>query len=1224
MFMASKKSILVAALMAIGALTAPAQDISGNLSVFCGATSIVITNATGCKAPYPYTGQIVNPGAYTPSTQTNCHVITVYVPYYTGEWITETEADLVDGICCIPFFWGQWWQNWGPSQLFPNSPDPVLSYYNLSDSYNLAGGANGVVITAVWPGGAGPITDAATACRAYAEGLLYQDLTEDMIIGAVPEWTCPCAMPPVMGDGCPEGWGGMGWGGGDSEWGTIWATGYIHVKGWQYITIYEALTYYFPGQSPTIGPVTPQPPPNQPNPNPGPNPTNNPVNPIPTNNPVNPNPNPTNNPVIPPPIIIITNGYPTNIIPTNPIPVVPNPTNTTPCLVGIQIPLILNIQQWLNNTLDPQLEIAPVQSTPQASFWGPFPWTSPNGQLYGGLTSGYVSIAVVNDYMFLEFGALPNSLTSALTPSTAAIIQDQTPLIALAAANGVGMSLADELDYGLEHYNPGLTPTTVNGVTAIQLPTGSLCTTIGYQWPTGPIIWPNGSSPADDIELQTSLLCPNTGHPNQQQLTLTWSSTNLSNLAFFSTDPDARAYLPTTTNLQANGSVVIEGDFDLSGFGLSGLEITLAGIDTDGFVYSISTTVQPTGGQVSVSGITTNLTTTPAGNYASWTLGSLTTDQDPTSGPTCPLVTIWQQGDPYPLLSQYVKTPANNITFGVTATAPVTLTIDDSCGMFTNTMDVPTNMAPEIFEYGLYPNPNSPTLLTPSTLGSIGNPGTVLYEITNQTPGTNITYSISNTETGFTMTGTFSNAVLWLTNNIRAVVVSASASPGSAAASAAAPLTHIYVETPEINLPPVLYNDTNIVFTNYVQFNSALFGENLQLNCTLPMTLETPPPQYSFGYLNIANFGSSPSQQSLPAGAISIFVGGNNQTNMALNSPTNGYWTNTLYNSSMPDQWYNYTPDAPAGAVPSQTVPLQPTGETNAGTVFDVFPILYQTNGCVLTAASLTTNATLSLVQLVDGQWVTNESSTPSLEAAASFNFGCVDLGYPSVLVGTRPFYNPTETSLPLEVVFYVTESPCGAFVTFNHAITNVIVQGLSTNGTETNYTYAIPPFDALSETIPLTNDPGSYLIYGFPIDSAAPSITNFSIAESSSWTPEATGGAFTEEGTTGRYMLVASTNSLLTLSIITDNDNMQLMAQAPWQSNNVNSAILDLSTVTNSTSFSTTNLVAIPGCLTNQLPIDIVLNLGGLPPFDIPVSTITTNDCLDFLNGTPTINIPQ
>ncbi len=43
--------------------------------------------------------------------------------------------------------------------------------------------------------------------------------------------------------------------------------------------------------------------------------------------------------------------------------------------------------------------------------------------------------------------------------------------------------------------------------------------------------------------------------------------------------------------------------------------------------------------------------------------------------------------------------------------------------------------------------------------------------------------------------------------------------------------------------------------------------------------------------------------------------------------------------------------------------------------------------------------------------------------------------------------------------------------------------------------------------------------------------------------------------------MLVASTNSLLTLSIITDNDNMQLMAQAPWQSNNVHSAILDLST---------------------------------------------------------------
>jgi hypothetical protein len=530
-------------------------------------------------------------------------------------------------------------------------------------------------------------------------------------------------------------------------------------------------------------------------------------------------------------------------------------------------------------------------------------------------------------------------------------------------------------------------------------------------------------------------------------------------------------------------------------------------------------------------------------------------------------------------------------------------------------MDVPTNTAPKIFEYGLYPNPNSPTLLTPSTSGSIGNPGTVLYEITNQTPGTNITYSISNTETGATITGTFSNAVLWLTNNIRAVVVSASASPGSAVASAAAPLTHIYVETPEINLPPVLYNDTNVLITNYVQFTNALIGENLQFNCTLPMTLETPPPVYAFGYLNIANFGSSPSQQSLPAGVISVFIGGNNQTNLGLNSPANGYWTNTLYNSSLPDQWYNYTPDAPVGAVPSQTVPLQPSGETNASTVFNVSPIMYHTNGCVFT---------LSLVQLIDGQWVTNESSTPSLTAAASYDFGCVDMGYPSVLVGTRPYYNPTVTNLPLEVVFYVTESSCGAFITFNHAITNIIVQGMTTNGTETNYTYAIRPFDALSETIPLTNDPGSYLIYGFPIDSAAPIITNFSIAESAFWSLAATGGALTEEATTGRYMLVASTNSLLTVSLLTDNANLQFMAVAPWQSNNVTSAILDLSTLTNSTSFSTTNFVMIPGCFTNQLPIDIVLNLGGLPPFDIPVSTITTNDCLDFLNGTPTIDISQ
>ena len=193
--MASKKSILVAALMAIGALTAPAQDISGNLSVFCGATSIVITNATGCKAPYPYTGQIVNPGAYSFDTNQlpRHHGLR---PVYTGEWITETEADLVDGICCIPFFWGQWWQNWGPANCFQTAPTRCCLTTTSVTVTTWRAAPMASSLPRYRTGGAGPITDAATACRAYAEGLLYQDLTEDMIIGQYQNGPVPAPCRP--------------------------------------------------------------------------------------------------------------------------------------------------------------------------------------------------------------------------------------------------------------------------------------------------------------------------------------------------------------------------------------------------------------------------------------------------------------------------------------------------------------------------------------------------------------------------------------------------------------------------------------------------------------------------------------------------------------------------------------------------------------------------------------------------------------------------------------------------------------------------------------------------------------------------------------------------------------------------------------------------------------------------------------------------------------------
>jgi hypothetical protein len=95
---------------------------------------------------------------------------------------------------------------------------------------------------------------------------------------------------------------------------------------------------------------------------------------------------------------------------------------------------------------------------------------------------------------------------------------------------------------------------------------------------------------------------------------------------------------------------------------------------------------------------------------------------------------------------------------------------------------------------------------------------------------------------------------------------------------------------------------------------------------------------------------------------------------------------------------------------------------------------------------------------------------------------------------------------------------------------------------------------------------------------------------------------------------LLTVTNSPVTLSLNGASPNETLSGIAPWANLTATSLRLDAS-LTNSMSFTTTNQIATP-CSTNLLLLDIVITAFNKPPFDIPVSTPSTNTCTNLIGG--------
>ena len=1174
------------AILSAGLCLSPAR--AQDLDVSCPNAPHQYVDLSGGRCPPMPTSIVMGQKPVTVITAT-CTYTTYMYPIGVGEYVTASRADLYDAIECIPFFWGQWWQEYGPTG----------DYFGDANTAT----ANGDVITAT-ANFSNPAINNSQACA--QEGFLSSGLTATTVIGYM---SCPCLVD--SGENCPGTTGTVLGGflvapsgpanGQAFEWGTTWGGGYIYPTAWQTITYYGDITYITYKGKGSPFPPGPDPTPPGPGPGPGPGPTPPGPGPGPGPGPAPPGPGPGPGPGPTPPGPGPSPFNPTNS-PGN------TPTNTTAnCPMG-QFVIPLNVMQWLNLNYDSSLQMQQIQSVPPL-FQPLLTWSSQNSSLYQGLSSGYATwITDSSGYPWLVFGANETNNVSTTSDNPAQQIPDEASLMAIGMANGTGeiTNLQEILEYGIDHYAIDVPPVFVNGCTLVPLPAGNNCLTIDYQLPY-PTFW--------SLDLAGSTAClENSSDANQITTTIIWNTTGLTNLLFSSTDVNLEALLPT--NPAPSGSMVITADLNLAALGLTNVEITLFGTDTNGLVHTDSQELTPEWGNVIVTDVSSTLSFTNPGQVTVTWNAEVDTDVAQTGV----WILVYQGSNSTPMFQQSIVPPAagTNITVSVTSPNGAALSLVlSACNSYTNTVAVPQITPPIITEWAMFPNPANLTLLQPNQSGNIVNPGTVIYQITNPASAM-VAYALSNTETRNVISGTFSNDVFFYTNNQRSVVMTASTIQGGMFNPViAAPLSQIYLETPLMNLPAVLYNNLTVNVTNIVQSVNGMTGEVIELEALLlPFANLVNFTSYAYPQTTGVNYFT---QENEVIGVVTITLDGNNT-----NTAGAGFWTNELQNLSLADNWYPYLSDA----LPSP-VPLLPSGISYPGTLFDVAPISVQITGTELMASTVTSNAIMAVVQQIDGVPVTNASTitatTIANTAGTTVDFANVDLGYPTTLIAMRQYYNAAQTNLPITVIFELTNQ-CQAAITINHAITNLFVESENSDGSFTYTTNEIPSFTTATVTIPLDESNGTYIVFAQPITTGIPLNIGLTLTNSYTFNLTAQGGTLTSEDGDGqpwytmpppRFLLVITNTSVPVMITVNGNPNIWLTAEAPWA--NWTPTSLQISTNSLSLSvgatYATTNWITTP-CSTNALPIDVIINQYTAPPFDIPVSTPSTNTCTNFENG--------
>jgi len=1150
-----------------GSLFCPTQSpdyyiyLSGNpgAAVVDGAGNV---SNNGCPA-HPATGninQVVNASdnASQESSSGSCHYVTVYYPLRTISTVTEQMADLLDAYACIPVFWGNWAQSWAGR------------WTNFVGD-QLDPNQNGMTIYAKWymhVADPTPVT-----CDMFAT---HKFIQIGEAVDYVHEWTCPC---PTTGDNCPAGWGGQGSDlamNQNGMWGTIWAEGPVKAVATDNSTLLGRVTYIWTeGQIP-IGPA-----PYVPGTTPG----------TPTGG-------------------TGTGGTPTGIPPM------------PPECKHVQV-VYCDVLGYLRINYDPQLKLCCPPDSASSRVWT---FSSPNGSLYQGLTSGTAIMQGGDGGAWVTF--MPDSTQSAptLAPDPGQSLNSIDPLLVVAGANN-GPGLSDPnalLSYGATHYHPDTMPQpkrTSGQITSVPLPGGGPCLKMEYTLP----------GPCNDLSLTLNgKLCVDIGIPNVQHVHLDWSSTSVKNLYFSSSNPILQELLRSTFGKDAPPSGSFDQDVNLHMDTLAGgqgrLEVTIAGVQiATGASIVASTQLDPGAGKLSVENVTTQIAfTTSTEVTVSWNAS-----MSVAAGAGSPVVdaTVYQAGRS---LNQWIFSAPTNFTFiqRTDSDGPISLVIRSDCSGYTNTINIPHTEPPDVSVWGLYepvdgvpakqPGVYGEHLLDGGVFGTIPNPGTVVYHVVNKDDDP-LRWTIHNATNNLVLRTDFVAAKeLWITNNAPDTYLEAHTESAAAfSKSTSSPEVKIYLETPvlpdwmtnyvgssnvvdPVNLVLttttnlVLNNRTNVLITNWVQHANAIVAQWINLNSGHPVQPKQVPWLQSYPAIPL---------NDLPPGVQILPLDGNNVTNNGI-----GYWTNEFWHTSMSDKWYTYIVDVDPVVVPDPVFVIE--GGTNWGVArFDVGQIDVSIDGTSVTAQTITERASLFLVQNINGAWVTNQST---FEVPRT-TFHSVDLGYETYILGTREAYNPNITRLGPQVVFTVIPGDCGgAKVIYNHAISTILVTGTNSSLVVTN-TYKTP-----LATNDINTEAGSFTVFGYLAAGGAPLQTNVTIATSQTYQVSSTGGMLgIEPDDPSRYRLWPLTN-IVTLQIQASNPNIVLQTLGPWVSTGSTSARLDLSALAQNMELTTTNYVIIDSCRTNLLPIDVI----GYPPFDIPVSPPTTNDCILF-RETPVLTSP-
>ena len=361
---------------------------------------------------------------------------------------------------------------------------------------------------------------------------------------------------------------------------------------------------------------------------------------------------------------------------------------------------------------------------------------------------------------------------------------------------------------------------------------------------------------------------------------------------------------------------------------------------------------------------------------------------------------------------------------------------------------------PRIELYSYYPDPVNLRLLTNDI-----SPSTVRYRIINPLPGQQtVCYTNIDLESGAVKnTGCFTDAFAEVTTDTRLTSMTAVAMPQAGLLSApVSRQARLLVETPLLSLPPVLNNSLSVVVTNKTQSLKAYEGELFRLDLMNPVE-------------ELSNIFYPDN------GLISMELDGNN----VFDPSQIGSWTNRLSNTALIDNWFQQGDLADP--------PVLPSGCTYAGTRFDVGDLQVSIAGgnnglAAITAATITTNASLLLQQSSDG---TNWSTAQTIPGSSGA-FSNVNLGWPTRLVGTKDLYNPAFHNIDRVPFMNVGVDNCLGMlrITVNAAVTNLSITGNS-YGTNIDLTSA-GNNGFLTENLGLPSDTYEILAtgYGPPISS--------------------------------------------------------------------------------------------------------------------------------------------